>query len=244
MKKAESTQAPRASVDHRLMLNSAVPEGFANGLSLDIWAQILSLLGSGVAEETDLITLSTKYTFSQQASFYRLRLVCKRFNDVFLEYPDLCRRLVFRQQQADTLNPSLVAWLKRYHTSVQTLAAYCGKSSLIQLLDRLASNNNRLQSVLVQRYLGGSLLSLAPFAHLTALEAVAPRDGFLDLSILRLSNSLQTLVIQDGMFETGSLPPNLTNLYLADSDVESYQDCSCVTSLTRLKLLNSTLCGL
>jgi len=163
---------------------------------------------------------------------------------VFLEYPDLCRYLVFRQQQADALNPGLVAWLKRYHTSVQTLAAYCCSSALTHLLDMLASNENWLQSVLVQNHLGSSLPSFAPIAHLTTLEVVSPRDGYLDLSNLQLSNSLQTLVVQDGTFTTGSLPPNLTNLYLADSDVESYQHCSCVTSLTRLKLLNSTLHGL
>jgi len=227
------------------MLNSAVPEDIANGLSLEIRAQILCLLGSGVAEETDLMYLSTKYTFSQQASFYRLRLVCKRFNDVFLEYPDLCRHLVFRQQQANTLNPSLVAWLKRYHTSVQTLAAYCGNSALIHLLDMLASNKNRLQSVLVQNYLGGPLPSFAPFAHLTTLEVVAPGDDIFDLSTLQLSKSLQTLIMQIGTFETQSLPPNLTYLYLAGSELMCYNNCSCVTSLTRLKLLgNSCLYGL
>ena len=204
----------------------------------------MSLLGSGVAEETDRMYLTTKYTFSQQASFYRLRLVCKRFNDVFLEYPDLCQDLVYRQQQADTLNPSLVVWLKRYHTSVQTLTAYCSNSALLHLLDMLASSENRLQSVLVQNYLGGPLPSFAPFAHLTTLEVSAPEDGYLDLSTLQLSTSLQTLVMQDGVFETASLPPNLTNLYLADCDVKSYQGCSCVTSLARLKLLNSLLRGL
>jgi len=211
---------------------------------VELWAQILSLLGSGVAEEIDLSNLSTKYTLGQQSSFHRLRLVCKRFNDVFLEYPDICRHLVFRQQQADTLNPNLVAWLKRYHTSVQTLTAYCCNSALIHLLDMLASNEYWLQSVLVQNHFRSSLPSFAPFAHLTTLEVVSPRDSFLDLSTLQLSNSLRTLVVQDGTFTTGSLPPNLTNLYVADSDVESYQHCSCVTSLMQLKLWNSTLCGL
>ncbi|DBA73518.1 TPA: hypothetical protein ACH3X1_011541 [Trebouxia sp. C0004] len=84
----------------------------------------------------------------------------------------------------------------------------------------------------------------APFAHLTTLEVVALEDGFLDLSTLQLSNSLQTLVMQGGVFKTESLPPKLANLSLADCDVESYQDCSCVTSLARLKLLNSRLRGL
>lgn len=156
------------------MLNRAVREDFATGLSVEIWAQILSLLGSGVAEEMDLSNLSTKYTLGQQSSFHRLRLVCKRFNDVFLEYPDICRHLVFRQQQADTLNPNLVAWLRRYHTSVQTLTAYCCNSALIHLLDMLASNEYWLQSVLVQNHFGSSLPSFAPFAHLTTLEVVSP----------------------------------------------------------------------
>ncbi len=225
------------------MLKSAIPEDFATGLSVEIWAQILSLLGSDVAEE-ELSNLPTKCTLGQQASFHHLKLVCKRFNGVYLEYPDLCCYLVFRQQQPDALNPSLVAWLKRYHTSVQTLTAYCCSTALTLSVDMLASNENWLQSMLVQNHLGSSLPSFAPFAHLTTSEVVLPQDGFLDLSTLQLSNSLQTLVVQDGTFITVSLPPNLTNLYLADSDVKSYQHCSCVTSVVQLKLLNSTLHGL
>ncbi len=122
------------------MLRSEAPLDFANGLSLELWAQIMSLLVSGVPEENAMRCFSPERIFSQQANFYRLRLVCKRFNEVFLKYPDLCRDLVFRQQQADTLSPSLVAWLQRYHTSVQSLAAYCGNSALIQLLAMLSSS--------------------------------------------------------------------------------------------------------
>ncbi len=230
------------------MLKSETPMDFANGLSLELWAQIMSLLVSGVPEETAKRLLSPKRIFSQQlsqqASFYRLRLVCKRFNEVFLEYPDLCRVLVFRQQQADTLSPSLVAWLKRYHTYVQSLAAYCGNSALIQLLEMLSSSKNHLQSVLVQNNLCGFLPSFAAFHLLTVLEVVAPGDGPVDLSTLQLSKSLQTLVMQDGTFETKSLPPNLTYLFLAKSKLTSYEGCSCVTSLTRLNLVDSSLLGL
>ena len=39
------------------MLNRAVPEDLANGLSLEIWAQTLSLLRFGVAEKPDLSNL-------------------------------------------------------------------------------------------------------------------------------------------------------------------------------------------
>ena len=85
---------------------------FANDLSLELWAQIMSLVASGVPEENTKRLLSPKWIFSQQlrqqASFYRLRLVCNRFDEAFLEYPDLCRVLVFRQQQADTLSPGVV----------------------------------------------------------------------------------------------------------------------------------------
>ncbi len=226
------------------MPKSEAPQDFANGLSLELWAQIISLLLFGVAEETEMRFLSPNRTFSQQASFYRLRLVCKRFNEVFLEYPDLCRGLVFRQQQADTLSPSLVTWLKRYHASVQTLAAYRGNSALIQLLEMLSSSKNHLQSVLLQNHYCGPLPSFAPFDHLTTLEVVAPGDGPFDLSTLQFSKSLQTLIMEDGTFETESLPPNLTYLYLAGSKLTSYEGCSCVTSLSRLSLVHSSLLGL
>ena len=98
--------------------------------------------------------------------------------------------------------------------------------------------------MLVQNYLCGSLPSFAAFDHLTVLEVVAPGDGLVDLSTLQLSKSLQTLVMQDGTFETKSLPPNLTYLFLARSKLTSYKGCSCVTSLTRLNLVNSSLLGL
>ena len=239
---AEALKALRApSV---LMLKSEATLDFANGLSLELWAQIMSLLMSGVPKGKLMRCSSPERMFSQQASFHRLRLVCKRFNEVFLKYPDLCRDLVFRQQQADTLSPSLVAWLKRYHTSVRLLAAYCGNSALVQLLEMLSSSKNNLQSVLVQNYLCGALPSFSAFDHLTVLEVVAPGDGPVDLSTLQLSKSLQALVMQDGTFETKSLPPNLTYLFLTRSKLTSYKTCSCVTSLIRLNLVDSSLLGL
>ncbi|DBA81062.1 TPA: hypothetical protein ACH3X2_007262 [Trebouxia sp. C0005] len=232
------------------MLKSEAPMSFANGLSLELWAQIFSLQMSDVPQETAMRFLSPRRIFSQQlsqqASFYRLRLVSKRFNEVFLQYPDLCRGLVFRQQQADTLSPSLVAWLKPYHTSVQALAAYCGNSELILLLEILSSGKNQLQSVHLQNHLC-VFLPFAAFDHLTVLEVVQPGYGFaspLDLSTLQLSKSLRTLVMQDGIFKTKSLPPNLTYLFLARSRCTSYEGCSCVTSLTQLNLVDSSIYGL
>ncbi len=79
---------------------------------------------------------------------------------------------------------------------------------------------------------------------MTVLDVVAPGDGPFDLSTLQLSKSLQTLVMQDGTFETKSLPPNLTYLFLAKSKLTSHEGCSCVTSLTRLNLVDSSLLDL
>ncbi len=66
---AEALKALRAPFVLVLMLKSEVPLDFANGLSLELWAQIMSLLVSGVPEENVMRCFSAERIFSQQANF-------------------------------------------------------------------------------------------------------------------------------------------------------------------------------
>ncbi len=223
------------------------PQDYASELSNELWAKVLSLTVSGVADESDMRFLSPKLCLSEQARFYRLRLVCKRFNDVFVEYPHLCRGVVLKEQYLDSLDTlrlaSLVAWLLRYCGLVRTLAAY-GGTTLSGILATMADQPSTLQTVLAQRCNNLAVQQLSRFDQLTTLELVTPMTNMLNVSPLQHSSSLQRLVMQNGSFNAQMLPPHLTSLHLAGSELTSARDCSCVTSLRKLKLSDSKLYGI
>ena len=71
-----------------------------------------------------------------------------------------------------------------------------------------------------------------------------PQVSVLDLKPLQPLANLQKLVLPDGLFITTQLPPHLTNLTLNHAVVTAAEQCSCVTSLKKLRLLDSQLIGL
>ena len=216
---------------------------FLCGFSIDLWANVLSKAVGGVADKSDLRFLSARGTFAQQASFYRLRLVCKRFNQVFLEYPHLSRGLILTKQGGDPLssNPSLLGWLKRFGGSVQTLALCHGDQGACDVLALLASSSTALRSVLAQAFKQVAMSHLAACKHLVALELVAPASPEpLQLDLLQELSSLETLVLQNGNFTAEALPCNLSCLQLTEAAFEIDQLGSARSSLKRLKLSAST----
>ena len=71
------------------------PNAFLPGhLSDDLWAKILLELEGGVTDGLCLRVVEPYSMAKSQSEFHQLRLVCRKFNDVFIRCPRLFRGLI------------------------------------------------------------------------------------------------------------------------------------------------------
>lgn len=216
----------------------------AGPLTLDLWGRVLSFAVASVADESNMGVLPPSLCFKEQAEFYRLRLVCKAFNQAFLDYPHLSRGLILQHPLGSI--SSLMAWLQRYHGSVQTFAGF--ESPIVEVvLFSLLRRPSALRTVFLQPCkLPGCRLDLRCLQGcetLTTLEIAVLVDDILDLSKLSIPH-LQTMVLQNGYYHSAQLPEKLSSLTLAEATLVCQPADACATALKKLKLSDSRLEGL
>ena len=207
----------------------------------DIWAKIFLHLEGGVCDGLALRYCELNSLLEAQAEYYRQRLVCRKFDQVFRQQHQLCCGLAVPVPLSDQKLQSLESWLQEHSSYVQNLAAYCGDPELDSAIDLLAGPPPLLSSVFLWDCSISALDKLAVFTSLTSCELVEPQVSVLDLTPLQPLANLQKLVLADGLFLTTQLPPHLTNLTLNHAVVTAAEQCFCVTSLKKLRLLDSQL---
>ena len=217
---------------------SLLPD-YASLLSRDLWGRILSFAVAGVADESDLGLLSPGYCFKQQAAFHNLRLVCKAFNQAFLDYPHLSRGLVLKSPLGS--HNSLMTWLQRHHGSVQTFAGFVESPDVELVLKTLLQRPSALRTVFLQQCNPTGLASLQGWENLTTLEIAVPNDE-LNLSVLGLTQ-INTMVLRNGDYRCLHLPEHLSSLTLSGAILVCQPEDACLTSLKKLKLSDSRLQG-
>ncbi len=210
----------------------------------DIWAKIFLHLERGVGDGLALRYSEPNSLVEAQADYYRLRLVCRKFNQVFRQQGQLCRGLALPMCPSDQSLQSLESWLRDHSSYVRNLAAYCGSPGLDVALEALAGPPPKLASVFLCDCSISALNKLAVFTSLTSCELVEPQGNMLDLAPLQPLANLQKLILIEGMFIPTQLPPHLTNLTLSHASTRAAEQCSCVTSLKKLRLFESQLIGL
>ncbi len=225
------------------MVDKRGPDG-APQLPDEIWAKILFHLEGGVGDGLALRYCEPNSLLEAQAEYYRLRLVCRKFEQIFRQQHQLCRGLAVPVSLSDQRLQSLESWLQEHSNCVQNLAAYCGSPGLDSAIDLLAGPPPKLASVFLCDCSISALNKLTVFTSLTSCELVEPQVSVLNLTPLQPLANLQKLVVADGLFITTQLPPHLTNLTLNHAVVTAAEQCSCVTSLKKLRLLDSQLIGL
>ncbi len=225
------------------MLGEQGPFG-APQLSDDIWAQILFHVEGGVGDGLALRYDEPDSLYKAQAKYYRLRLVCRKFDQLFRHQGQLCRGLALPACITDEMLQNLGSWLREHSSYVRNLAAYCGSPGLDAALEALAGPPPKLASVFLCNCSISALNKLAVFTSLTSCELVEPQGSTLDLTPLQPLANLQKLILTEGMFTSTLLPPHLTNLTLTHASMTAAEQCSCVTSLKKLRLFASHLIGL
>ena len=206
----------------------------ASILNLDLWSRVLSLVQADVlrAAETHEMYLVSEGCYIQQALFYRLRMVCKAFNEAFLTFPQLCRSLILNRPIRSVRG--LMTWLKRHHGSVQKFAGFAESPTEQMILSALSQRPSVLRRLYLQQCSWMSLACLKGSESLTSLELAAPM-GKLDLSQLRLPH-LQRLVLQNGFYYSPCLPEHFSSLTLSAATLVCQLNETCATSLKKLKL--------
>ena len=225
------------------MVTEQGPSG-APQLSDDIWAKILVHVEGGVGDGLALRYDEPYSLYKAQAEYYRLRLVCRKFDQLFRHQGQLCRGLALPVCITDEMLQNLEAWLREHSSYVRNLAAYCGSPGLDAAIEFLAGSPPKLASVFLCDCSNSALNKLSVFTSLTTCELVEPQGSMLDLAPLQPLANLQKLILTEGLFTTTQLPPHLTNLTLSHASMTAAEQCSCVTSLKKLRLFESQLIGL
>ena len=177
-----------------------------------------------------------------QTDFYKLRLVCRKFNSVFKDQQDLTGGVVLPTDLGSQALPGLVLWLRRTAASVQHFAAYYGTPCLEVALGGLLTARPAFNTVHL-KYAAASAIDLLSSTSLTCCELAAPANE-LNLDATGALLNLNKLKLSKGDFPAAQLPHHLIRLSLDQPSLYVWNDCICVTSLTRLKLVGSSVSGL
>ena len=224
----------------------------------DLWARILVEVEGGVkngvllgfpykkTKKTPLLSMVLS-----QSRFHQLRLVCHKFNNVFLSQRRLSRILILSPALTQESLPSLLAWQQQYGASVEIFAACCSPC-----VDAALSKLMPPRTALVKAFLSGccnSTVSLmSGLISLTYCEIVSSGEGdhCVDRTPLKELASLQSLHLACGVFTATRLPANLTNLSLRRSFMHAggaeynFGSNKFVTSLRKLVVCDGVLNGL
>ncbi len=220
--------------------NERLQQRYTSQLSSDLWAKIFTILGS----EGEFCDGVIDRRLTSQAYFFGLRLVCKKFNDVFEANSRFFSSLVVSSTFPPQACPGLLTWLSKHRTKIQNVATTCGSPCLEIVLSGLllvAAPTLTTISLLHCTHSALHLMSGLRTLHTRELHSVDQ----LDLTPFAEIAFLQCLILDDCTCTTSQLPVHLTKLDLSEgSDLAADPACSCLTSLQTLVLWDSHLSGL
>lgn len=212
------------------------------GLASDLWARIFSCvedsnecLGYQLVEQQD-------QEEAEHAAFFKLRLVCKAFNQIFADYhPCLTRSLTLRECLADHHVPSLMTWLHGC-MALKRLELFCHPADAEIVLAKLSSTALEVVQIMSVRFKTVQLLSAFNGLKMCHLEPTN-QDHALSLSALGALCSLASLRLWHGSFCDVPIALCLTALHLESATVKAAEGSNC-SALCDLEACNSTLLGL
>ncbi len=210
-------------------------QSVADAITSDIWAKIFCQVQAG-----ELGLRSVCCTPSAQAELFHLRLVCKKFNSVFNEHPQLTSRPVIPESLSEEALPSLLCWLQRRSIFVRSLTSHCCSSSAQAALNSLIGAQPFLDTLVLFRESCFALDLVPSFSNLSTCNLLQPQTAKQDITPLQSLAGLKKLTLQHGKFKAVQLPLHLTNFCVCMGRMIAEQSCSCVTSLLKLRLFDST----
>ncbi|KAL3162033.1 hypothetical protein ABBQ38_009104 [Trebouxia sp. C0009 RCD-2024] len=151
---------------------------------------------------------------------HRLKLVCKRFRDVFLEHHDLFSVVLLRQNLRVQALPGLLVWLQRHNTDVRCLQDHCGGSYVCAALSSL-HGTQQLTSVHLRFSTVVEVQILSVCTSVTVCTLLQPHKH-LNLYCLNNLPKLVDLHLACGTFSNVPLTLQLTCLTLRQATVSTW----------------------
>ena len=216
-------------------------------LTNDLWAYVFSFVAKEVVDE--LRTLSYQYpdevlSKEEYNRLHSLRLVCKRFNNVFKKHPVLSAGLFLRAPFSSKAFMSLLDWMQRDSTVVEELITNCSVEAI--LCGGVVAANKPLQS-LKRVTLHGLPDSAASMLSLCTNLTTCCFGGFyiIDLEPLQALPTLSELTLHHGdrALGIGKLAM-LTALHTHYVDIQCNNTAQFVDGLKRLSVSGCALEGL
>lgn len=213
-------------------------------LSTDIWAVVFGLVQNQLRlDEMCMWCMPDEEQQDLQAEFFSLRLVCKKFEEVFAHHPGLQRSVFISRAFQGPALANLVQWLTR-HNAVENLVV-ADRSCLEVLLTALQLTHCPVKRANIYTPETSSCISLlSALSLLHSCQLTATRETTVDLSSLQALPHLESLGLHQGTFDKLNALPYLTALTLTHSTAGCWQNARCATSLLKLRLEDSRVCGL
>ena len=176
------------------MPSKLAAQDWAVQLPAEVWARVLLYQQGSVAEllanyrhrdSAGRIMMSEPSSlFSSQAEHLRLRLVCKRFNNIFKDHGELSQGLILYPDFPTRMLANLVVWMRFHSSSVKTLAVYCSKPCLEVVLACFVGTLVNLRHTLLEDFSTSAVELLSQLPSVTTCELVRPCGVLSDLSLL------------------------------------------------------------
>ena len=210
-------------------------------LTIDMWAKIFSHLSRSAFALSDA---TEEHDEGAQAAAFRLRLVCKKFNQAFAHpHSGQTKCLLLRQGLQQENLPSLLAWVHRSHGLCE-LGTFCNSEYTELVMAKLSYTAQlRVVDLINVRRITVHLLSAFQHVVICKLQAVGG-SIVLDLSALKSLDSLRCLRLCNGPFANVHLPMSVQHVWFDNAHIAAAQSITMTNNLCSVRVFNSCVEGL
>lgn len=211
-------------------------------LSNELWGQIFAHLKKLLLRH--YYSISSTQT-AGESKLYATRLVCRQFNNVFQECPDLYSSLTLIHSQhhppCATAVPSLELWIGQHHAAVRHIRASCNDDYVDAALRALATHGSGLAEVRLETASNLTISRLGAFKAIASCTLQGFRGQILSLQVLKTLPNLTQLNLLHGHFSEVDAAEHLTGLSINHCQAVCGSDCRCTATLVNLHLREARL---
>ena len=211
------------------MKRAATPEGLWAALPTELYRQIFVLAYQQASKEHRKGW--TREALSPGGSFYTLRIMCRKFHDVFVQEPLLYRDLHI--MSCDTSH-KLLRWVAKHHGAIQNVVMTVRNPCLEDVLLALHGAGDRLRAACIHSAIKLTILRLINFQDLVQLSLCLPDADRLSLQALGYLPKLTKLELAEGNFTDLDAMSQLTSLELAEAEGQCSREAKWVASMLEL----------
>jgi len=179
---------------------------------------------------------------ASQSQYLHLKLVCRRFNQIFKELQFLSDQPILSQADPVRLVPSFLIWLKQHSGSVKKMICLCNDAQQDTVFGVLSLQMPELTSVSFWQPSVLALNSLSTLTSVTMCKLVGSQDR--SLIALKALTSLAWLKLEDGSFYDVPIVKSLKHFHITSSSVQCAEGLSHPEILQSLVVVESMLSGL